>query len=158
MRSARPCKLTAHERSMILPDVNVLVYAARDDAAANARYREWLEHALAGPEPVALATPVLASFLRVVTNPRVFAQPSELDDALSFGDAVLAGPAATVPALSQRLAGLLTDVCRRAGATADRVPDAYLAAIALDLDAELVTADRGFARFAGLRWRHPLDV
>jgi toxin-antitoxin system PIN domain toxin len=108
-----------------------------------------------GPEPVAFASPVLAGFLRVVTNPRVFAYPSSLDDALTFADAVLAAPAAVVPALSERLAGMLAEVCRRAGATADRIPDAFLAAIALDLDAELVTADRGFARFQGLRWRHP---
>jgi predicted nucleic acid-binding protein len=98
-----------------------------------------------GPEPVAFASPVLAGFLRVVTNPRVFAYPSSLDDAQAFADAVLAAPAAVVPALSERLAGMLAEVCRRAGATA----------IALDLDAELVTADRGFARFQGLRWRHP---
>ena len=141
---------------MILPDVNVLVYAARDDVPDCARYREWLERALLGPEPVAIASPVLAGFLRVVTNPRIFARPSSLDDALRFVDAVLAAPAAVVPALSGRLAGALAEVCRLAGATADRVPDAYLAAIALDLDAELVTADRGFARFQGLRWRHPL--
>ena len=143
---------------MILPDVNVLVYAARDDTPECARYRVWLEGALAGPEPVAVVTPVLAGFLRVVTNPRVFARPSSLDDALAFTDAVLSAPAAVVPALSQRLAGLLAEVCRRAGATADRLPDAYLAAIALDLDAELVTADRGFARYDGLRWRHPLAL
>lgn len=141
---------------MILPDVNVLVYAARDDAPDCARYRAWLETALLGPEPVAVATPVLAGFLRVVTNPRVFARPSTLDDALRFVDVVLGAPAAVVPALSERLAGTLAAVCRSSGATADRVPDAYLAAIALDLDAELVTADRGFARFQGLRWRHPL--
>lgn len=143
---------------MILPDVNVLVYAARDDTPACARYRSWLETALAGPEPVAVVTPVLAGFLRVVTNPRVFTQPSSLDDALSFVDTLLASPAAIVPSLSERVAGLLCEVCRRAGATADRVPDAYLAAIALDLDAELVTADRGFARYEGLRWRHPLGT
>jgi toxin-antitoxin system PIN domain toxin len=141
---------------VILPDVNVLVYAARDDVPDCARYRAWLEAALLGPEPVAVTSPVLAGFLRVVTNPRIFAQPSSLDDALCFVDAVLAAPAAVVPALSERLAGTLAGVCRRAGATADRVPDAYLAAIALNLDAELVSADRGFARFDGLRWRHPL--
>jgi len=141
---------------VIVPDVNVLVYAARDDVPDCARYRAWLETALLGPEPVAVATPVLAGFLRVVTNPRVFARPSTLGDALRFVDVVLASPAAVVPALSERLAGRLVAVCRAAGATADRVPDAYLAAIALDLDAELVTADRGFARFEGLRWRHPL--
>ena len=143
---------------MILPGVNVLVYAARDEAPECARYRAWLEGALAGPEPVALVAPVLAGFLRVVTNPRVFTRPSSLDDALAFGEAVLASPACVAPALSQRLAGVLAEVCRRAGATADRVPHAYLAAIALDLDAELVTADRGFARYEGLRWRHPLDA
>ena len=143
---------------MILPDINVLVYAARDDLPVHARYRAWLEAALAGPEPVAVVTPVIAGFLRVVTNPRIFRQPSTLEDALLFVEAACGAPAAVVPAVSQRVAGLLTDVCRRAGATADRVPDAYLAAIAIDLDAELVTADRGFARFAGLRWRHPLGA
>lgn len=141
---------------MILPDINVLVYAARDDSPDCARYRSWLETVLLGPEPVAVVSPVVAGFVRVVTNPRVFSRPSTLDAALGFVDAVLAAPAAVEPALSERLGGVLADVCRRAGATADRVPDAYLAAIALDLDAELVTADRGFARFEGLRWRHPL--
>jgi uncharacterized protein len=143
---------------MIVPDVNVLVYAARDDVPESAEYRGWLQAALAGPEPVALASPVLVGFLRVVTDPRIFAQPSSLDEALRFMEAVLATPAAVVPVLSERLAGMLMDVCRSAGASADRVPDAYLAAIALDLDADLVTADRGFARFPGLRWRHPLDA
>ena len=141
---------------MILPDVNVLVYAARDDRPNCVRYRAWLEGVLAGPEPVAVVSPVVAGFLRVVTNPRVFAHPSSLHDALAFIDVVLAAPAAVSPVLSQRLNALLAGVCRAAGATADRVPDAYLAAIALDLDAELVTADRGFARYEGLRWRHPL--
>ncbi|OPZ44011.1 MAG: Ribonuclease VapC43 [Actinobacteria bacterium ADurb.BinA094] len=140
---------------MILPDVNVLVYAAREDVPDCARYRCWLEAALLGPEPVAMVAPVIAGFLRVVTNPRVFTHPSTLDDALAFVDAALAAPAAVAPALSERLTVTLAKVCHRAGATADRVPDAYLAAIALDLDAELVTADRGFARFEGLRRRHP---
>jgi toxin-antitoxin system PIN domain toxin len=94
--------------------------------------------------------------LRVVTNARIFARPSSLEVALAFVDAVLDAPAAVVPALSERLVPTLAEVCRAAGATADRVPDAYLAALALDLDAELITADRGFARFEGLRWRHPL--
>lgn len=141
---------------MILPDVNVLVYAAREDSPDAARYRSWLQAALAGPEPVAVVSPVVAGFIRLVTNPRIFGAPSTLDGALGFVDALLAAPATVQPALSERLGGLLGEVCRTAGATADRVPDAYLAAIALDLDAELVTTDRGFARYSGLRWRHPL--
>jgi toxin-antitoxin system PIN domain toxin len=141
---------------VILPDVNVLVYAARTDTPECARYRAWLERSLMGPEPVAITSPVVAGFLRVVTNARIFARPSSLEDALAFVGAVLDAPAAVVPALSERLVPTLAEVCRAAGATADRVPDAYLAALALDLDAELITADRGFARFEGLRWRHPL--
>jgi toxin-antitoxin system PIN domain toxin len=141
---------------VILPDVNVLVYAARDDMPDAVRYREWLQGVLAGPEPVALAAPVVAGFLRIVTNPRIHLRPSSLDDALQFVQALLDAPAATAPGLSERLVGILADVCRRSGAKAEHVSDAYLAAIAIDLDAELVTADRGFARYAGLRWRHPL--
>jgi toxin-antitoxin system PIN domain toxin len=142
---------------VILPDVNVLVYATRDDRQDAARFRAWLQDVLDGPEPVALVAPVLAGFLRVVTNQRIHARPSSLDDALGFVETMLGAPAAFVPALSERLPAILTDLCRRADARGDRVPDAYLAAIALDLDAELLTADRGFARFPGLRWRHPFD-
>ena len=142
---------------MLIPDINVLVYARREDSVDHARYLDWLERALSGVEPVGLVTPVMAGFLRVVTNPRVFAQPTSIEDALVFVEAVLDTPASVVPSPSARQSGIFFEVCRKVGAKGNVVPDAWLAATAIDLDATLVTADRGFARFAGLRWRHPLD-
>lgn len=141
---------------MILPDVNVLVYAARRDDPDAERYRAWLESALSGVEPVAICAPVVAGFLRVTTNPRIFERPSTLPDALGFVEALLASPAAVVPGVSERVLAILTRLCRTTGAKGNLVADAYLAAVAIDLDAELITADRGFARFPNLRWRHPL--
>jgi len=142
---------------VILPDVNVLVSAARDDTPDAAAYRAWLQECLGGPEPVAVVAPVVSGFLRVVTNPRIFERPSSLDQALGFVEAVLAAPASIAPPLEDGAVRTLLDMCRRADVKGARVADAYLAAIAVDLDAELVTADRDFGRFPGLRWRHPLE-
>jgi hypothetical protein len=141
---------------MLIPDVNVLVYAVQHDASAHERYLRWFEDSLAGPEPVGLVALVVAGFLRIVTNPRIFASPIPPGQALTFVEAALGAPACVVPAPSVRHMATFLDVCRAADAKGDLIPDAWLAATAIDLDATLVTADRGFARFPGLRWRHPL--
>ena len=142
---------------MLIPDVNILVYAVRRDAAAHERYLDWLEDAISGVEPVGLVAPVVVGLLRVVTNPRIFVSPSLSAQTLEFVEALLEAPACLVPHPSNRSMTTFLDLCRRTGAKGDLVPDAWLAATAIDLDATLVTADRGFARFPGLRWRHPLD-
>jgi len=140
-----------------MPDVNVLVYAMRRDSPQHQRCLAWLEDALSGVEPVALVAPVVAGFLRIVTNPRIYAFPTDAEQALEFIEAVLEAPAAVVPPPSKRHMAAFLNLCRRAGVKGDLVPDAWLAATAIDLDATLVTAERGFARFPGLRWRHALD-
>jgi hypothetical protein len=142
---------------VILPDVNILLYAARGDLPGHARSRAWLQGALNGNEPVALVAPVLASFVRVATNRRVFATPTPLADAIGFVEAMLGAPAAFTPALPEGCAAELLRQCRAADARGDLVTDAYLAAVATSLGAELVSADRDFARFPGLRWRLPFS-
>jgi hypothetical protein len=142
---------------MLIPDINVLVCALRRDAARHERYLDWLQGALGGAEPVGLVAPVVAGLLRVVTNPRIFASPTEPEQALEFVDAALGAPACVVPPPSGRHMATFLSLCRTSGARGDLIPDAWLAATAIDLDATLVTADRGFARFLELRWRHPLD-
>ena len=142
---------------MLIPDVNILVYAVRRDAAAHERYLDWLEDAISGVEPVGLVAPVVAGLLRVVTDPRIFVSPSMPAQTLQFVEAMLDAPACVAPRPSDRHVTTFLDLCRRTGAKGDLIPDAWLAATAIDLDATLVTADRGFARFAALRWRHPLD-
>jgi toxin-antitoxin system PIN domain toxin len=138
-------------------DVNVLVFAHRLEAPNHDRYRAWLDEARSGEEPLGLAEPVLAGFLRVVTHPRIFREPTPLDIALDFVEGLLRSPTATRVVPGERHWSLFTELCRRVAATGNLVPDAYLAALAVELGATWVTADRGFARFPGLRWRHPLD-
>ena len=142
---------------MLIPDINVLVYAARVQAPAHDRFLAWLDGALRETEPVALVAPVAAGVMRILTNPRVFAQPQQVDEAAGFLEAIMKSAACVTPAPSSRHLPLFLDLCRRSGAKGDLAPDAWLAATAIDLGATLVTADRGFARFPGLRWRHPLD-
>jgi toxin-antitoxin system PIN domain toxin len=141
---------------MLLPDVNVLVYAHRRDAPDHERYLGWLERLINGDEAYGLADLVLSGFLRVVTHPRVFNPSSSLDDALAFTEALRARPNCVPIAPGPRHWSTFVSLCRRAGARGNLVPDAYLAALAIESGSEWITTDRGFARFPGLRWRHPL--
>ncbi|HEY3522852.1 MAG TPA: type II toxin-antitoxin system VapC family toxin [Candidatus Limnocylindrales bacterium] len=140
----------------MLPDVNVYVHAFREAAPDHVRYREWLRAALAGDEPVGISELVLSGFVRVVTHPRVFDPPDSVDAALAFADAVRVQPASMPVAAAERHWSIFEDLCRAAGVKGNLVPDAYLAALAIESGAEFITADRDFARFPGLRWRHPL--
>ena len=111
---------------MIIPDVNVLVYAARDD-----------------------------SVVRVLTHARVFNPPMTVVDALSFVDALRAQPRAVALRPGERHWSLFTALCRDGDARGNLVADAYHAALAIEAGAEFITTDRDFARFPGLRWRPP---
>lgn len=138
-------------------DVNVLVYAHRPESDRHEQFRLWLDEARRAREPLGLWDLVLSGFLRVVTNPRVFREPTPLDVGLAFVESLRAGPACMTVAAGDRHWPIFVDLCRRVGAAGNRVPDAYLAALAIEHGATLETADRGFARYPGLRWEHPLD-
>lgn len=138
-------------------DVNVLVYAHRPEAPSHEGFRAWLDAARTDHEPLGLCDPVLTGFLRVVTHPRVFREPTPAAVAFAFVDALTASPAAVRIAPGERHWQLFAELCRRTEAVGNAVPDAYLAALAIEQGGDWVTADRGFARFPGLRWRHPLD-
>lgn len=139
---------------MQLPDVNVLIYAHREDAPEHERYAAWLRGLTEGEEPFALAEIVLASFLRIVTNPKVFDPPTPMPTAIAFCRQLVAWPRAVTVAPGPRHWDLFTGLC--ASVQGPLVTDAYLAALAIEHGCELVTTDSDFARFAGLRWRHPL--
>jgi len=138
-------------------DVNVLVFAHRPDADGHSRYRDWLEAARLGEEPLGVSDVVLSGFVRIVTHPRVFKDPSPLEVAVGFADMLRASPASVPLRPGPRHWGLFTGLCQQTGARGNLVPDAFLAALAIESGATWMTADRGFARFAGLRWAHPLD-
>lgn len=141
---------------MILPDVNVLVYAFHEGAPDHGRYREWLEAAVTTDEPIGISDLVLSGFVRVATHPRIFERPAPIGRALKFADALRSQPIATVLAPGPRHWQIFGRLCREAGAKGSLVADAYHAALAIESGSEWITTDRDFSRFTGLRWRHPL--
>ena len=140
---------------MVLPDVNVLVYAHREDAPHHALCHAWLEAVVNGQESYALSELVLSGFLRVVTHPKVFTRPSPLADALEFTEQLRSLPNCVPVAPGRRHWEIFRGLCSEAGAKGNLVSDAYLAAMAIEAGCEWVTTDRDFSRFKGLRWRHP---
>ena len=141
---------------MRLVDVNVLVYAHRLDAVRHQEYAEWLRDLLAGQEPYGISDLVLSGFLRIVTNPKVFRQPTPMETALVFAQLVRRQPNCVPVEPDQRHWEIFIELCRIAGVKGNLVPDAYLAALAIESGSEWITTDRDFSRFPGLRWRHPL--
>jgi len=141
---------------MILLDVNVLVYAHRQDVAEHALYRTWLEGVVDSDAAFGMSDLVLGGFLRIVTSPRIFASPTPVETAIGFAEKLRALPNCVPIAPGPRHWSIFCRLCREAGAKGNLVPDAFLAALAIESGSEWITADRGFSRFPGLRWRHPL--
>jgi toxin-antitoxin system PIN domain toxin len=142
---------------VLIPDVDVFVYAARSDVGRHQEFREWLESTLSGTESVGVSESVLASVIRITTNRRIFCRPSTLDEILEFTGAVLDAPSAVALRPGPRHWELFTTLCRAGGAKGDLVPDAFLSALAIESGATLVTADQGMRRWPGVRVRHPFD-
>jgi hypothetical protein len=143
---------------MILPDVNVLVYAHREDAPNHAAYRAWLEGVVNGDQAYGMADLVLSGFLRVVTHPRVFNPPSTLPSALAFIHDVRNQPHCVRIAPGTRHWSMFEDLCQSANVRGNLVPDAFLAALAIESGSTWITTDRDYSRFPQLNWRHPLDT
>ena len=143
---------------MIACDVNVLVYAHNEDANRHAEYRAWLEESANGAEPFGLSSIVASGFLRIVTHPKVLANPVAVDVAIQMLEELHAAPAVVPLEPGRRHWSVFTGLCRAVTARGNAVPDAYLAALAIEHGCTWYSADRGFARYPGLRSRHPLDT
>ena len=141
---------------MILPDVNVLVYVHREEAPDHRAFSQWWQDLISSDEAVGIADLVLSGFLRIVTHPRIFDPPTPLETALQFVEQIRSLPNYVEVAPGQRHWDIFTNLSRTARAKGNLIPDAYLAALAIESGSEWITADRDYARFAGLRWRHPL--
>jgi toxin-antitoxin system PIN domain toxin len=142
---------------MLLLDVNVCVYAIREDSSVDhAAYRTWVTEILTREEPVGISELVLSGVVRLLTNHRVFAQPSTTTQALDACNSLRSAPAAIPLRPGPRHWGLFNSLCAEVGAKANTVPDAFHAALAIENGATWITTDRSFARFPGLRWQSPL--
>jgi hypothetical protein len=138
---------------LILPDVNVLLYAFRSDSAEHAKYRAWLDGVVNGESAYGMSPQVLASVIRLATHPRIFTRPDRLGDVMAFASVVLEQPHCQIIQPGPRHWDIFTALCRKANVNGNLVQDAWLAALAIESGCEWITTDRDFARFEGLRWR-----
>ena len=130
------------------PDVNVLVAASRSDHPHHAGARTWLEQAITNASqgtPLKLQPMVIASFLRLVTHPKIFIHPTPMPEALRFVDALLTAPGVEQPALGAEWPAL-HKLCADKALTANDVPDAWLAAAVIYQGEHLVSFDADFKR------------
>jgi toxin-antitoxin system PIN domain toxin len=139
-----------------LSDVNLLLYAYDRSSAHHERARPWLEQCLSGVEAFGFAWATMLAFVRLVTSPRVFESPLRVEEALDAVEFWLAAPCATILHPGPRHAVLLRQLLEPVGTAGNLTTDAHLAALALEHDAELCSADADYSRFPGLRWSNPL--
>ena len=142
---------------MILIDANLLIYAHVNNLPQHFTAKGWLDECLNAPAPVGLPWPSLLGFLRIVTNPRIFERPESIKDAWKQVKEWLECPSAWIPRPAERhveiLEGLIVDL----NITANLVPDAHLAALAIEHGLILCSADGDFGRFPDLKWQNPIS-
>ena len=143
---------------MILVDANLLIYAVTPGFAQHDAARAWLQDRLSGTAAVGMPWSSLLAFVRVVVNPRIFERPRSLPQAWIQVEEWLDRPQVWQPQATERhrhvLGGLLTGAVPQP----DLVPDAHLAALAIEHGLTLCSTDGDFARFRGLRWENPLPA
>ena len=141
---------------MILVDANLLVYAKVSSMPQHAKAHAWLTQTLGGAGRVGLPWESLLAFARLTTNPRVFDRPLTGTDAWSQVEAWLQLPNVWTPMAGPRHASMMANLIAQTNASGSLIPDAHLAALAIDNGLELMSSDSDFAKFPGLKWRDPL--
>ena len=143
---------------MILVDVNILLYASNAEADQHAVSRDWLDGKLAGAAPVGLPWATLLAFLRIATNPRAFRSPLTMAAAWQQVSTWLSTDTVWTPEPTERHAAVLGELLALPGVYGNLVPDAHLAALAIEHGLTLCSTDGDFARFPGLTWLNPLSA
>jgi len=142
---------------MILPDINLLVYAYNSDAPGHGSAREWWETCLSETRPVGLPWVVMLGYLRLMTGRHVLVDPLRPEEVFRHLRSWLERPHATILHPGRRHLDLLDTLAEEAGAAARLTTDIHLAALAIEHQAELHSNDSDFSRFSGLRWVNPLQ-
>lgn len=142
----------------MLLDADVLLYAQDESSPFHERAVRWVTDVLNGPTRVGLPWPSLLAFVRIRTHPRAYATPLTPDEAWSYVEDWLAAPAAWVPLPTPRHASVLGGLVRRYHLSGNALPDAHLAALAIEHGVAVCSSDTDFARFADVRWVNPIEA
>jgi uncharacterized protein len=140
---------------MILPDVNVLIYAFRRDLPQHRVCRPWLAAVVSGDAPFGLSPLALSAVVRITTNPRAFRTPSTNEEAFGFCTDLLGQPHCQIVEPGERHWDIFRRLCIDTDTRGLRVTDAWFAALAIEWGCDWITLDRDYARFPGLTWRIP---
>ncbi len=140
---------------MIVIDANILLYAHDASSPAHARSRAWLEATVAAESDVRLGVATVLAFVRIATDPRVYATPMAASEAIGIVAGLLGRPNVSLVNPSDRHWTLFADAAATGQARGPMLMDAHLAALAIEHGATLATADRDFRRFTGLRLVDP---
>jgi toxin-antitoxin system PIN domain toxin len=140
---------------VILADVNVLIYAFRRDSERHAVCKHWLDNVVRSDAQFGLSPLALSGLARIVTNPRIFVQPSPIEEVFAFCDSLLSQPHCEIVRPGPRHWPIFRRMCVEAGARGPLVADAWFAALAIEHGCAWISYDRDYARFPGLDWREP---
>jgi toxin-antitoxin system PIN domain toxin len=143
---------------VFLVDVNLLVYSWDSGSPRHQAARNWLDSKLSEPARVALPWESTLGFLRVVTNPRIFERPETIARAWRQVEEWLNCSNVWIPRASADHNVVLGELLRHLGGGSTLIPDAHLAALAIEHGLILCSSDGDFARFSGLRWINPLKT
>ena len=141
---------------MRLVDANLLVYAHVADFAQHRAACAWLDDKLNGTTPLGLPWSSLLAFARLVSNPRIFERPEPIATAWQQVESWLDAPASWIPLATDRHRKVLARLLKTPNLRADHIPDAHLAALAIEHGITLCSTDTDFARFPDLTWENPL--
>lgn len=141
---------------MIIPDVNLLLYAYDEASPSHGPAVTWLQQCMRGDDPVGLTKVVIFGFLRVGTSPRVFNHPMTVAEAAGHIRGWLEQPAVRMLESTPRHVDLVLGLLEQAGTAANLVTDAQIAAAAIEHNGIVHTTDADFVRFPDVRWFNPL--
>ena len=140
---------------MMLPDVNVLIYAFRQDSSHHSLCKPWVENLVAGDAKFGISPLALSAVVRVTTNSRSYKSPSTLEEVFRYSDYLSASPNCQLLRPGERHWDIFKRLCIATDTRGPRVTDAWFAALAIEWGCEWITLDRDYARFPGLKWRMP---
>jgi toxin-antitoxin system PIN domain toxin len=140
---------------MILPDVNVLIYAFRRDVPEHATCRAWLHAVIAGDQRFGISPLALSALVRITTSARFYPSRSSLEEAFGYCEDLTGQPHCQIVEPGERHWDIFRRLCIETDMRGRRVTDAWFAALAIEWGCEWITLDRDFARFPGLKWSAP---
>jgi len=141
---------------MIIPDINILIYALNRDSHNHGKAKRWLEEAFSGDKPVGLSWIVLLGFLRLVTSGKIMERPLPMETAFGVIDEWMALPSVVIIEPTERHWDIMKELLSPLSTAGNLTSDAHLAALAIQHGGVLCSTDHDFGRFKGLRWENPL--